>query len=174
MKKIFVLVLLTAAFVSTSFSQQDKSTQGFGESFNFLLGNWVGEGNGQPGQGNGGFSLVFELDKNILVRKSQTDFPAANGRPAFKHEDLMIIYPSANNSFQAIYFDNEKHIINYSVTTDKDKIVLVSEMSATTPRFRLTYSLISEEKVLITFEIAMPNNPESFSKYLEGTAFKSK
>ena len=81
-----------------------------------LTGHWVGEGNGQPGQGTGGFSFQYELGGNILVRKSSTVFPATTARPAFTHDDLMVVYPDYNGvPSKAIYWDNEKHTIEYAV-----------------------------------------------------------
>ena len=47
----------------------------------FLVGNWTGEGGGQPGQGTGAFSFSPELQGKILVRKSFAEYPAANGSP---------------------------------------------------------------------------------------------
>ena len=53
-----------------------------------LTGHWVGEGNGKPGQGTGGFSFQPDLGGNILVRKSHTEFPATSDRPATTHDDF--------------------------------------------------------------------------------------
>ncbi len=41
------------------FGQQSKNPW---EKWNFLIGEWVGEGNGQPGQGEGKFSFQTDLD----------------------------------------------------------------------------------------------------------------
>ena len=38
------------------------------------------------------------------------------------------------------------------------------------PRFRLTYDWSAPEALKIVFEMAPPNAPEKFNKYLEGTA----
>src|SRR5215831_7558904 len=85
-------------------------------AYRFLLGEWVGEGDGKPGQGSGGFSFATELDGKVLVRKNRNHIPAANGRPAATHEDLLVVYRGTDGKRnKAIYFDNEDHVIQYDV-----------------------------------------------------------
>jgi hypothetical protein len=100
----------------------------------WLAGEWKGEGSGAPGRGAGAFSFRFELDGKILVRKTYTEFPAAAGRAAFRHEDLMVVYPE--QGLRATYFDNEGHVIHYRVTAAGDTVTFVSDVSGGGPRFR--------------------------------------
>jgi len=135
----------------------------------FLVGNWAGEGGGQPGQGAGLFSFTPDLQGKILVRKSFTDYPAANGRPASRHEDLTILYhDAATHALRATYFDSEDHIIHYSVTPAEGGVVFVSEGPPAGPRFRLTYTSAGKDSLKIKFEIATPG--QEFAVYLEGKA----
>ena len=46
------------------------------DNWTWLMGEWKGEGSGQPGQGEGTFSFSYDLNKNIIVRKSHSVFPA--------------------------------------------------------------------------------------------------
>ena len=95
--------------------------------------------------------------------------------PALLHEDVMIIYKSRDgNPLKAIYFDNEKHVINYDITYAGDKIILTSEANPTMPRFRLIYEKLEEKGLNIRFEMAMPNAPEDFKMYIEGKNKKVK
>lgn len=90
-------------------------------AWQFLVGEWTGEGVGEPGKGTGGFSFSFDLEKRILVRKGRSDYPATKDRPAYSHRDLMIIYPElSTNATRAIYFDNEGHVIGYRVNSSPD------------------------------------------------------
>jgi hypothetical protein len=143
--------------------------------YRFLVGNWVGEegGGGQPGQASGGgFSLRFDLDEKVLVRKSNASYPATKDRPAFTHEDLTIIYPQAGRSgARAIYFDNEGHVIEYAVEAPAEgKLVLTSEAAPSVPRYRLTYTKLGADRVSIKFEIAPPGKPDAFAMYVESAA----
>lgn len=134
----------------------------------WLAGEWKGEGSGAPGQGAGAFSFRFELDGKVLVRKSYTEFPAATGRAAFRHEDLMVVYPE--QGLRATYFDNEGHVIHYRATAAGDAVTFVSDAAGGGPRFRLSYRKTGAETVLVRFEMAPPGKPEEFKTYVEGSS----
>lgn len=135
----------------------------------FLAGDWTGED--AKGVGTGSFSFRFELDDKVLVRRNHADIPAANGRPAAKHDDLMVIYPGAGKK-EAVYWDNEGHVLRYTADLSADGKVLtfVTAPVASAPRFRLTYTKTSDTTVDIRFEIAPPQSPEGFTPYLSGRA----
>jgi hypothetical protein len=145
------------------------------EKWNFLLGEWVGEGGGQPGQNGGTFSFQTDLDKKILVRKNHTVFPATVSSPEKIHDDLLIVYPASHNGPQeAIYFDNEGNTIKYKVSFHENSLVLTSDIIPNTARFRLSYVTVDNKTVNITFEMASPQTPEEFRVYLSGKATKVK
>jgi hypothetical protein len=142
------------------------------DKWSFLIGEWQGEGSGQPGNGGGSFSFAFDLDKNVLIRKSHSEYPATETKPKIIHDDLMIVYSDAsNNTEKAIYFDNEGHIINYSVTQSDKSIVLTSDKVANAPVFRLTYTFLNNNTVDTRFE--MSQDGEKFMTYIEGVSRKS-
>jgi hypothetical protein len=142
------------------------------EPYQYLVGDWVGEGGGRPGQGTGRFSFRWDLQKHVLVRRNIAEFPAAQGRPAVVHEDLMVIHPAEKGAMKAVYFDNEGHVIHYTVEPAKDRgtLVFVSDPSPSTPRFRLSYAKGQGDEVLIKFEMTPPGKPDGFRTYLEGKA----
>ncbi len=143
--------------------------------FQFLMGSWVNEG--RPEEGSGSFTLEPDLGGKILVRRNTAHLPAAKGRPAAEHEDLMIVYPQpGGKSFQASYFDNEGHIIHYSVRSlpDKKGLVFLSNSDQPGPRFRLTYTKGEQDRLRLKFEIAPPGKADQFKTYLEGTVRKKK
>ena len=123
----------------------------------------------------GKFSFQTDLDGNILVRKSQTIFPATAKSSETNHTDLLIIYPGSEvNAQEAIYFDNEGHTIKYNVSFSEKSIVLTSSVIQNMPRFRFSYSAIDDKTVKMSFEMASPQKPEEFKMYLEGKAGKIK
>lgn len=143
--------------------------------FHHLIGHWVGDGKGQPGQGTGGFSFQTDLDGTILVRKSHTEFPATTARPAFAHDDLMVVYAGYTGvPSKAIYWDNEKHSIEYAVSVTDKAVVFTSPASKQMPRFRLSYETIDANTVNVKFEMAQPDKPEEFKMYLEGKSTRVK
>ncbi|HJX85454.1 MAG TPA: hypothetical protein VJ723_14035, partial [Candidatus Angelobacter sp.] len=110
--------------------------------WDFVIGNWPSvQGGGVPGQANAGsFSVFPAMGGKVLMQKGRSEYPAANGRPATVHDDLMIIYPEAGGT-KAVYFDNEGHVIHYNVSfsPDKKRVVFLSEKAGGAPQFRLTY-----------------------------------
>lgn len=142
------------------------------DPWQFLLGEWVGEGGGGPAQGSGGFTFSSDLQQRILVRRNYANYPATTDRPAYAHEDLMLIYQQPGAPTRAIYFDNEGHVINYAVTffQDGDIITFLGEIQPSAPRFRFTYTKLGPGSVGIAFEIAPPGKPEEFAPYIRATA----
>jgi hypothetical protein len=166
-------LLLCAAFLMGPLAQTQAAASAGWEGWKFLLGQWVGEGSGQPGQGSGGFSFVLDLQGKVLVRKNHADYPATKDRPAFSHDDLMVIYHEAGPpAARAIYFDNEGHVIQYDASFSEDGTtwVFLSDAAPSAPRYRLTYTKEKNGMLGIKFEIAPPGKPNAFSTYIEARA----
>jgi hypothetical protein len=142
------------------------------EPMRFLIGDWVGESDGKPGSPSGAASFRFELEGKALVRRSHADYPAANGRPAAHHEDLMTVYIEGGQ-LKGFYLDNEGHVIRYAPAAVPGGVAFTSE-SAPGPRFRLTYLQTAAATVIVRFEIASPNAPDAFKTYLEGVTRRVK
>jgi hypothetical protein len=152
----------------------DKMDDIHWKAWQFLLGEWAGEGGGEPGQGSAVFTFYPDLQQKVLIRKNHVDYPATPAQPAWFHEDLLIVYQDPANAVRAIYFDNEGHVIQYAVVFGKeaDSITFISDVIPMAPRFRLSYKKTSDQTLSIHFEIAPPNEPDHFSVYTEGTAWR--
>jgi hypothetical protein len=170
-RRLLMILLVAIAMNSNLYPQQSNSAFNW-DGWNFFLGEWIGKGGGQPGQGSGGFSFSFDIQKRVIVRKNYADYPATKDRPAFSHNDLMVIYKESGDSTRAIYWDNEGHIIHYTVSMpgDTNSVTFLSDLKTSEPRYRLTYTKADDKSVKITFEIASPRNPETFLKYIESEA----
>jgi hypothetical protein len=140
-------------------------------AYRFLLGEWVGEGGGQPGQGSGGFTYALELQDKVMVRRNHADYPAAGGRPAFKHDDLMVIYLEPGGA-KASYWDNEGHVIHYTLGASADgrTVTFLSDVVRGAPRFRLSHTRGKDDTISIKFEVAPPGKPDEFKPYIEASA----
>src|SRR5215831_7766048 len=141
----------------------------------FLLGSWSGKGSGKPGDvAAGTASFSFDLKKNVIVRKNRAEIAAKPGATdGSVHEDLLIIYQQpAGGHFKAIYFDDEGHVINYSVSFPDKQVGAVFESDAMGPgpRFRLTYTLAKNGDVETTFSIAPPGG--DYKPYVSGVMTK--
>ena len=135
-----------------------------------FLGEWQGLGSGEPGQGTGEFTFEPALQGVVLTRHSYAQYPATKDKPAYRHDDLMVIYSDPGPKIQAEYWDNEGHVIGYDVDVLDGKLVFTSDAADPGPRYRLTYVKTSEDTLKMSFEIAAPTNRESFKTYIEGSA----
>jgi len=169
MKSKLIIAIALFGLFTTCFGQQSANW----DKWNWIMGEWVGVGTGQPGQGGGYFTFSTDLSNNILVRKGHTEFPASENKPNVIHDDLMVVYPDRSGvPLKAIYFDNEGHTINYLVTYSENSIILTSEKNEGAPLFRLTYTLLDKETVNTKFE--MSQNGVAFMTYVEGKSKKTK
>jgi hypothetical protein len=135
----------------------------------FLIGRWTAAGGGQAGQGSGSFSFTPDLQGRILVRKNVAEYPAANEKPAYRHDDLMIIYrEESDRPARAIFFDNEGHVIRYTMQPSDGGVKFVSDGSADVMRYRLTYTNTGKSTLKLKFEIAPPG--KDFTTYIEAAA----
>jgi hypothetical protein len=158
---IAVVLLCISGFAQTTSSKPTTSFSGL----NFLVGGWAGTGSGDPGKGTGGFTFKPQLNGHVLVRDNFAEYPAADGRPAFRHEDHMDVFEEAGK-LHALYLDSEGHVIQYGVSSTSDTAVFLSEGDG--PRYRLTYHVLDPKRVSIKFEVAPPG--AEFKTYIDATA----
>jgi hypothetical protein len=169
MKKAIFLMLFVDLAAPSLFAQQ-RNLDSLWRPFEFLIGEWVGDGKGIPGQGSGVASFAFDLNKNAIVRKNHSEYPAVNGRPATIHDDLLTMYYEQGRGLRALYVDNEGHAIHYDVRASAtgDTVEFLGENNAAAPRFRLLYVRTGERSADVCFDMAMPNAPETFRRYVSG------
>ena len=83
----------------------------------------------------------------------------------------MIVYSNnPGDPEKAIYFDNEGHTINYTITYADKSIVFTSERISYFPVFRLIYVQLNNESVDTNFEFSQDG--VKFSPYVEGKSRK--
>jgi hypothetical protein len=140
----------------------------------FLEGTWDAhlQAGSAGAQGNGTYTFKPELKHHVLVRSG--DPAACKGPASFncEHGDVLYVYQeSENQPLNAIYFDNEGHVIHYVVSTpDSTTAMFVSEASASGPQFRLVYEL-RDAVMSGKFQMRMPGQLE-WKSYLEWSGAK--
>jgi len=137
----------------------------------FLVGGWKAD----PDQSGatGGFTFEMKVQDHVMVRTNYANTPASAGKPAGRHDDLMMIYADGDK-LKADYVDSEGHVIRYDVTTGVGKVVFESDAKAKEPRYRLTYTKNADGTLSGAFDIAAPGaatNP--FKPYLSWKARKA-
>jgi len=163
------MVLLIACGVAAQNSTQGPAKADPWAGVRFLLGSWSAKTTGGMAQAqtSAGYAFRLELRDHVLARHSRSG--ACNAPDDFdcQHSDLLYIYPAGNGqALQAIYFDNEGHVIRYDVSTPKTgTVVFVSDPAQPGPQFRLSYELL-DEVMTGKFELKMPGQAD-FMSYLE-------
>jgi len=166
---IMALAIGICGLSSKSYGQQDTTWQ----KWNWLIGDWVGEGSGVPGQGGGWFSLQPDLGGKILMRKNHSEYLATKDKPEIIHDDLMIVYlDNAGQPAGAIYFDNEGHVINYAIAYRERSIIFTGNRVQKMPVFRLTYAPLANDSIAVKFEMSGDGN--TFRTYTEGKCIRKK
>jgi hypothetical protein len=175
MKRTWILLFSIVLAGGLALAQASKSPDPWAR-LSFLLGEWEGAGGGAPGVAAGGTAFAFDLDKNILARKNWAKYPPKAGeKTGLSHEDLLLIYPLAGeSSMRAIYFDNEGHVINYTVSfpQKQDSVVFESDPAQKGPRYRMSYELNADKTLKNVFSIAPPG--QEFKPYVEGLLKKKR
>ena len=161
MRSLSMVVLLSTILATVAVA----GPPGELEPFSFLIGEWSASGSGQPGVGTGTAVFARALQDRAIVRTSYAEYPAALGKPASRHDDLMVIYTHAG-VVHADYYDSEGHVIRYLGSSGgPGQAMFVSEPVAGEPAFRLSYKL--EGGVLKgEFAIAPPGTAPAFTPYL--------
>ena len=152
------------------------------ESLSFLLGEW--QAISGPGEPAGGFTFALQALGRVMVRTNYADYPATAERPAFRHEDLMVIYIE-NGALRGDFFDSEGHIIRYAGAVGRmgevGAVVFASlppseglpppggDPAPGSPAFHLTYRLTTDGMLHGTFEVGAPGG---FIPYLAWSAKK--
>src|SRR5437764_11298026 len=93
----FVVLCVMTASIATA---QTDSFAPLG----FLLGEW--RAIDTPAGETGAFAFTPAVQDRVIVRTNEANYAATAGRPASRHDDLLVIY-SENGSLKADYFDNE-------------------------------------------------------------------
>jgi hypothetical protein len=169
MKTSFLLLFAFSGFLNASFFQQNSKL----DKWNWLIGEWKDNGSHQPGQASNTFTFTYDLDRKIIVRKTNSSQPDITGKYNFMHEDLMIIYPDQTGKpDKAIYFDNEGHIINYKISFEGKSIVFKNFDRGNSPVYRLTYTRMDNGTISRKFELS--RDGELFNTYEEVTSIKTK
>ncbi len=135
----------------------------------FLLGSWEAKTTGgvAQAQASAGYAFRLELRDHVMARHSRSGACSAPDDFNCLHSDLLYIYPAAaGQAFEAIYLDNEGHVIHYAVSVPKPgTAVFLTDPAQPGPQFRLSYTFL-DGVMSGQFEMKMPGQTD-FSSYLE-------
>jgi len=170
MKTIFFLLLLSPLFAHAQLSKRDSLWL----PMSFFIGNWEGQGKGEPGDGKYERSYNWALNKKFIEVNNKSAYPPSdnNKQKGEVHEDIgFISYDGMRKRFMLRQFHIEGFVNQYkldSIADDSKKIVFVSEAIENIPqgyRARETYTIIDQNEFIEVFEIAEPG--KDFAVYSE-------
>jgi hypothetical protein len=164
MARQFATILAIATVLAVSLRAEPSAPLA---PFQILIGEW--QALDDPSGATGGFTFSWSVQDRVILRTNYANYPAANGKPASRHDDLMVIYVDAD-VVRADYFDNEGHVIRYVADAKPDQVVFLSEVKASEPRYRLVYRRAADGLLHGRFDLAPPGKPEAFSSYLSWAA----
>ncbi len=173
MKLLLILPALAIAFSAQA--QNASQPTGPFQQLSFLIGTWEAKTVNNPAvAASGTYTFRAELNGHILARHSTSNSVACKGPADFdcEHGDLLYIYADApGQPLHAIYFDNEGHVIHYTVTAPTATTAeLLSDSSQPGPQFRLFYEL-KGAVMSGKFQMRMPGQHD-WRSYLEWTGSK--
>jgi hypothetical protein len=138
----------------------------------FLVGNWEAEST--PGQTAATAHTEFSLDLQgkALVRHNHAEYPPANGKPAYIHDDLLVIYREVKPvATKAVYFDSDGYYARYTVTSSAPgQARFVSDVIPGFPRYRVSYSLLPDGRLSTTIEVSPAGKSNAFAPFLQWTS----
>ncbi len=140
----------------------------------FLVGNWRSEqGHAERDEARGTFRIEAAAGGKALLRRDHTEVVSARGAPVQSVDQIMLIYPEGGH-LRGDYFDGT-HAIHYQDAQVEPgrSVRFTTSTIAGTPAFRLTYTLLTPERLSIRFELQPPGQGE-FRTIAEGTAQKER
>jgi hypothetical protein len=168
--KLHVLILLIIS--SCSFAQMSKQDS-IWIPLNFLIGEWKGTGEGEPGKGDYERSYHFIFNKKFIEIKNKSSYPPSDKNPKGEvHEDIgYLSYDKMRKTFILRQFHIEGFVNQYvldSISTDGKAFIFTTEFIENIPsgwRARETYNNINDNEFTETFKLAEPNgNFEVYTK----------
>ncbi len=162
LRKILFVIFLAIPMTGLG---QTPGQEDIWKPFESFLGNWQGQGHGEPGTGNYERQYRFIFNKKFVEIRNKASWAPTKDTPKGEvHEDLgYISYDKARKTYVLRQFHIEGFVNQYkleSISADGKKIVFVSEaIENIAPgwRARETYQKMGENEFSETFELAPPN-----------------
>jgi len=160
MKKLLFLFLFLPSIIFAQNTKRDSLWM----PFNSLIGEWKGDGDGEPGKGSYERSYKFIFNKRFIEIRNKSVYPPKTENTAGEvHEDIgYISYDKGRKSFILRQFHTESFVNQYTLESisPEDKIIsFITESIENLPaefRARETYKFINENEFEETFELAEP------------------
>jgi len=167
MKNILLCIILFPLLTEAQLSKRDSLWLPL-KSF---IGEWKGEGGGEPGKGKYQRSYQFILNKRFIEIRNKSSYEPTTQNPKGEvHEDIgYFSYDNNRKTFILRQFHIEGFVNQFrldSISTDKKTFVFITESIENIPagfKAKETYRLLNDDEIEETFEIAEPG--QAFTVY---------
>lgn len=158
-KFLFLLLIIPTVLFS-----QNTKRDSIWLPFKPFVGNWKGEGGGEPGKGKYERSYHFILNKRFIeIRNKSTYGPTTQNPNGEVHEDIgYFSYDNGRKNFMLRQFHIEGFVNQFkldSISPDRKTIVFITESIENIPagyKAKETYRLLNDDEIEETFEVAEP------------------
>lgn len=163
MRVILLLILLATGEAAAQKAKRDS----IWAPVHAFLGEWQGEGGGEPGIGKYERSYTLTLNGNFIEIRNKSTYPPTEKNPKGEvHEDIgYIFYDRGRKTFLLRQYHIEGFVNEYaleSISPDNKTLVFVTESIVNIPkgwRARETYRVLGPNELEETFELAPPDKP---------------
>jgi hypothetical protein len=148
------------------------SAQDAFSALQFLVGNWEAEATPVAPGVTSHTEFSLDLQGKALVRHNHADYPPANGKPAYIHDDLLVTYREVKPvATKAVYFDSDGYYARYTVTSSASgQATFISDVIPGFPRYRVSYSLLPDGRLSTTIEVSPAGKSNAYAPYLQWTS----
>ena len=147
------------------------------EPIRFMVGEWRGDSEGQPGKGTVARTYRFVLKDRFLAEENTSTYPPqpANEKGEVHEHRSFFSYDRGRKVLVLRQLHQESFVIQYAVVpgATATRVTFESEALENVPagwRARETYEVVSPDEFVETFELAMGDKP--YEVYSRGR-FKS-
>jgi len=160
---VFGAFALTAVFAFPAAARTARTPAPDWSRLSFFLGEWAGDGS---------FAFSLELEGRVIVLRTRTEVPAADGRPASARESLMVIHKQPGLPEKAVDFDSDGRFVEYvaSLSMDGSTLTFLSGWDFSAPIYRLSYAKAGADTLAVKFETAPADSPSDFQTAFDGRA----
>jgi len=160
-KNSFCLLFILVCFPVIA-SAQDSFA-----ALQFLVGTWEAEPTPNVTVARTDFTL--DLQGKALVRHNHAEYPAANGRPAYTHDDLLVVYREVKPvATKGLYLDSDGYYARYTVTSSAPgQATFISDVIVGFPRYRTSYALLPDGRLSTTIEVSPAGKANAFAPFLQ-------
>jgi hypothetical protein len=162
-----ILTLVAALLVLVPKAESPAAESDVLAPVRFLLGNWAGTADGEPGSGTAQRAYALALGGKFIHERNKTTYPPQARNPKGEvHEHWSLIgYDNARKLITFRQFHQEGFVATYAMNptaSSTSRIVFESEQLeniGATWRARETYELISPDEFTETFELSQSGKP---------------